>query len=138
MLEAAKVQGLREVRLIEAAVAQGLRLAREAGREDPALQDAVWELLLEATNTLRCLPNRERGWLTASSRAHWPEYLRSAAEELAGTSVGSRRGAEAVARPAIASAGAIDRLDTILVCCRRRGAPTHGAMSVFSLAWPAA
>jgi len=115
------MQDLREVRLIEAAVAQGLRLAREAGREDPALRDAVWELLLEATNTLRCLPNRERGWLTATSRAHWPEYLRSTAEELAGTSVDSKRGAEAVVRPAIASAGAIDRLDTILVWLPQAG-----------------
>src|SRR3546814_6016097 len=49
----------------------GLRLARQAGREDPGLKEAVWELLLEAGETLSRLPNRERGWLSAASRAHW-------------------------------------------------------------------
>src|SRR3546814_9553304 len=56
---------------IEAAIAEGLRRAREAGRKDPTLRDAVWELLLEAGDTLGRLPNRERGWLTGASRAHW-------------------------------------------------------------------
>src|SRR3546814_18535576 len=59
---------------IEAAIAEGLRRAREAGRKDPTLRDAVWELLLEAGATLGRLPNRERGWLTGASRAHWPAF----------------------------------------------------------------
>src|SRR3546814_3300597 len=59
---------------IEAAIAEGLRRAREAGRKDPTLRDAVWELLLEAGDTLGRLPNRERGWLTGASRAHWPAF----------------------------------------------------------------
>src|SRR3546814_3989398 len=61
---------------IEAAIAEGLRRAREAGRKDPTLRDAVWELLLEAGDTLGRLPNRERGWLTGASRAHWPAFAR--------------------------------------------------------------
>ncbi len=121
MLEVAEALDLREVRLIEAAVTEGLRRAREAGREEPGLRDAVWELLLEATSTLRCLPNRERGWLTATSRAHWPEYLRSSAEELAGTADGSRQREGRAFRPAVASARAIDRLDTVLLWLPRAG-----------------
>lgn len=86
---------------LEAAVAAGLRLAREAGRDAPTLRDAVWELMLEAGDTLRRLPDRERGWLTAVARAHWPDQARSA-------------GADGDRRVAPASAAAIDRLDCLL------------------------
>src|SRR3546814_6713426 len=79
----------------------GLRLARQAGREDPGLKEAVWELLLEAGETLSRLPNRERGWLSGASRAHWPDYARSAA-------------AESRSRLPPASSEAIDRLDSVL------------------------
>lgn len=91
----------REIVRIEASVAAGLRLARQAGRDDPGLKDAVWELLLEAGETLSRLPNRERGWLTAASRAHWPDYARSVA-------------AESRSRLPPASSEAIDRLDSVL------------------------
>ena len=86
---------------VEAAVAEGLRLARQAGRDAPTLRDAVWELMLEAGDTLKRLPDRERGWLTAVARGHWPDYARSAAADAGG-------------RPAPASAAAIDRLDCLL------------------------
>lgn len=95
-----------ERRRLEAAVAAGLEQARENGCSAPKLRDAVWALLLEAADTLRRLPNRERGWLTAASRSHWPDYLRSAAEELAGGA--------AAARTAPAPPAAVDRLDTVL------------------------
>ena len=96
---------------IEAAIAEGLRLARQAGRRDPTLRDAVWELLLEAGDTLRRLPNKEHGWLTGASRAHWPDYARETAAELYGAVGGAAR-----ERPRLgpASAAAIDRLDTVL------------------------
>lgn len=94
-----------EKRRLDAAIAWGLKRARQAGKQSPGLRDAVWELLLEAGNTLRCLPDRERGWLSAASRSHWPDYLRSAAGEVAGSA--TRRG------PACAEA--IDRLDNVLL-----------------------
>ena len=90
-----------ELARIDAAVAEGLRRAREAGRKEPTLRDAVWELLLEAGDTLSRLPNRERGWLTAASRAHWPDYARSAA-------------ADPRMQLPPASGAAIDRLDSVL------------------------
>jgi len=86
---------------IDAAVAEGLHRARQAGHEAPTLRDAVWELLLEAGDTLRRLPNREHGWLTAASRAHWPDFARSAA-------------ADSRMRLPPASGAAIDRLDSVL------------------------
>ena len=96
---------------IEAAIAEGLCLARQAGRQDPTLRDAVWELLLEAGDTLRRLPNKERGWLTAASRAHWPDYARSSAVELQ-SAIGGAAGERPRLSPA--STEAIDRLDTVL------------------------
>lgn len=90
-----------ELQRIDAAVAAGLLRAMQAGRAAPRLQDAVWELLLEAGDTLRRLPNRERGWLTAASRAHWPDFV-------------SAEAAGAPPRPAAAEGAAIDRLDTVL------------------------
>jgi len=92
---------------LEEAVAEGLKRAGQAGLEAPALRNAVWELLQEAGDTLKRLPDRERGWLTAATRAHWPDYLREAAGA-APDSQGTRP------RPAPASAAAIDRLDTVL------------------------
>lgn len=86
---------------MEAAVAEGLRLARSAGRSDPTLRDAVWELLLEAGDTLRRLPNREQGWLTAA-RAHWPDQL-------------SGSGGDSRLRLPPARRDAIDRLDGVLL-----------------------
>jgi Domain of unknown function (DUF6362) len=100
---------------LEAAIAAGLEGARETGGSAPRLRDAVWTLLLEAGDTLRRLPNRERGWLTAASRSHWPDYLRSAAEELAGGA--------AAARTAPAQPAAIDRLDTVLAWLAYVGGP---------------
>ena len=41
----------------------GLRLAQEAGVTDPTVNDAVWELMLEATETLKRLPDKERRWV---------------------------------------------------------------------------
>src|SRR3546814_12823616 len=75
-------------------------LACEAGRKDPTQRDAVWELPLEAGDTLGRWPNRERGWLTGASRAHWPAF----ASVLTG---------ETNLRPSPPSGAAIDRLDSV-------------------------
>jgi len=86
---------------IDAAVAEGLRRAQHAGCAAPRLQDAVWELLLEAGDTLSRLPDRERGWLTAASRGHWPDFLNEGTEA-------------ARVRRSPTGGAAIDRLDTVL------------------------
>lgn len=65
---------------LPAIVAHGHRLARENGCEGSRLRDAVWELLVEAFETLRTLPDRERGWLLAAERAHHPEVVVEDAE----------------------------------------------------------
>ncbi|WP_193370900.1 DUF6362 family protein [Pelagibius marinus] len=79
------------------------------------MRDAVWELLLEAADTLRRLPNREQGWLTAAARAHWPDYVRNTAEEFAGAVGSAGRQTAPVLRPTPARAEAIDRMDTVLL-----------------------
>ncbi|MGF1594784.1 MAG: hypothetical protein ACFCUW_16000 [Kiloniellaceae bacterium] len=104
-----------ELRRIEAAVRHGLHLAAEAGRESPGLRDAVWELLLEAGDTLKRLPDRERGWLTAATRAHWPDSLSGVGEVLIGGAPGgATAGTGPARRPGPAGGEAIDRLDTVL------------------------
>lgn len=135
MGEGAKLVDSRESLRIDAAVAEGLHLARQAGREHPTLRDAVWELLLEAADTLRRLPNRERGWLTGAARAHWPDYVRNTAEEFAGA-VGADRGGQAELRPTPASAAAIDRMDTVLLWLPRAGGtnPKRDVAILFGLA----
>jgi hypothetical protein len=115
MAEAGAVAKGQERLRIEAAVAEGLRLAREAGQAEPGLRDAVWELLMEAADTLRRLPNREQGWLTAAARAHWPDYVRSTAEEFAGAVGRAGRESSPALRPTPARAEAIDRMDTVLL-----------------------
>ena len=56
-------------------VAHGYRLAVENGREEPKLRDAVWELLIEAFETLNALPDQEITWLLAGERAHHPQVM---------------------------------------------------------------
>lgn len=118
--EGAAVEG-KERLLIDTAVSEGLRLARQAGCAEPTLRDAVWELLLEAADTLRRLPNRERGWLTGAARAHWPDYVRNTAEEFAGAVGADRSTRQSSLRPSPATAEAIDRMDTVLMWLPQAG-----------------
>lgn len=62
---------------------QGYQLARMNGTDEPIVQDAIWELLVEMVGTLRRMPDRERRWLTNSLRSQHPETLCSQAEEFA-------------------------------------------------------
>jgi hypothetical protein len=110
MAEAARRDGEsvgREVWRSERAVAHGLKLATAGGKAAPTLRDVVWELLLEAGGTLKRLPDRERGWLTAAARAHWPGSLSDAVGETAVADTTRLRLGPA-------SAEAIDHLDTVL------------------------
>lgn len=93
---------------VKRAVEHGLYLAELAGRQNPTLRDGVWELLMEAADTLKRQPNRERGWLTASSRVHWPEMVRE-------FDAGHQRQAAGCPRLLPASAAAIDRMDEVLL-----------------------
>lgn len=95
-------------RRVKLAIEHGLVLAEAAGRQSPSLKDGVWELLMEAADTLKRQPNRERGWLTASSRAHWPEMVRDLEVGCGGTVARH-------ARKLPASAAAIDRMDEVLL-----------------------
>ena len=107
----------RTVLRMRMAIAHGRRLAAQAGRAEPSLKDAVWELLVEAADTLKRQPNRERGWLTASSRAHWPAFVRDIEAEVAAP----QRREPGPARYAAASAGAIDRMDMVLAWLSHAG-----------------
>lgn len=93
---------------VKLALEHGLYLAEMAGRQNPTLRDGVWELLMEAADTLKRLPNREKGWLTASSRAHWPEMVRE-------FDSGTRCRGAGGPRLLPASAEAIDRMDEVLL-----------------------
>lgn len=114
----------------------GLRLAKEAGRAQPNLKDAVWELLLEAADTLKRLPNRERGWLTARSRSHWPEFVRNLDDAFDGAAGRGARAAALRLRPAAASAEAIDRMDVVLLWLSHVGGakPQRDLAVLFGLA----
>ena len=114
----------------------GLRLAEEAGRVRPSLRDAVWELLLEAADTLKRLPNRERGWLTARSRSHWPEFARNLDDAFDGAAGQGARATPLRLRPAAASAEAIDRMDVVLLWLSHVGGtkPQRDLAVLFGLA----
>lgn len=118
------------------ALKHGLRLAEEAGRAQPSLKDAVWELLMEAADTLKRLPNRERGWLTATSRAHWPAIVRDVEESFNGAAGKGPRDSTVRYNRAPATADAIDRMDVVLVWLVHAGGrkPQRDVAVLFGLA----
>lgn len=118
------------------ALKHGLRLAKEAGRAQPSLKDAVWELLMEAADTLARLPNRERGWLTATSRAHWPAIVRDVEEVFNDAAGKGPRGSAVRYNQAPATAEAIDRMDVVLVWLVHAGGrkPQRDVAVLFGLA----
>ncbi len=62
---------------------QGYQLARMNGIDEPIMQDAIWQLLVEMVDTLKRMPDRERRWLVNSLRCRHPETLCTQAEEFA-------------------------------------------------------
>lgn len=95
----------------------GLELAAKAGHPDPRLGDAVWELILEAMETLRRLPDREIGWLKSAERSHMPDMIRKLVEEFGAEVEHIAMGEgprETVVHPGPPSKGAIDRAEIVL------------------------
>lgn len=70
----------REVEESRKALSEGLAICRAEGVHEPSLRVVVWRLLQDASETLARLPDRERGWLLSTSRAMWPEVVRTAQE----------------------------------------------------------
>ncbi len=55
-------------------------MSEEAGTTEPIVRDAVWELLIEAADTLTRLSDRERRWLGSGTRSFWPQTVRACGE----------------------------------------------------------
>ncbi len=91
----------------------GLRLARARGLAEPGPREAVWELLVEAAETLARLPDRERRWLTSGTRSSHPDVVHDLVEVFA-AAVGRGGWDRTRVRPAPPSPGAISRLDRVL------------------------
>lgn len=104
----------REAARMKAALDYGYALARDAGREEPTVRDAVWELLVEAADTLKRLPDHELRWFRQGERSNWPQIVRQFADEFA-TAV-ARGGAWDEVRVSLGppTAGAISRLDEVM------------------------
>ncbi len=100
-------------------IAHGERLARDTGLKDPTQRDAVWELLVEAFETLRSLPDRERGWLLSCERSHHPDVLIENVElaeweeTLDALSLGEKLKVVGEVKPTPGH-GAIDRMDEVI------------------------
>ena len=100
-------------------ITHGYRLARDNGCAEPAQRDAVWELLVEAFDTLRSLPDRERGWLLACERSHHPDVLienielAEWEETLDALSLGEKLKVMGDVKPKPGH-GAIDRMDEVI------------------------
>ncbi len=93
-------------------MAAGTALARDHGVADPGLEAVAWELLLEAADTLKRLPDRERGWLATCDRSAWPSVLIEQAERWANAVAQGGWDAMTV-HPGPPSAAAIQRMDTL-------------------------
>lgn len=104
----------------------GLRMCAEAGKAEPTVADAVWELLIEAADTLKRLPDRERRWLASGTRSSWPRAIREYGEAFAAAVASGGRWEPMSAGLAPPSAGAIGRLETVmewLIGASRRSPP---------------
>ncbi|WP_041793629.1 hypothetical protein [Pararhodospirillum photometricum] len=98
-------------------IAHGLTLARDAGVIDPTPEAAVWELLVEAADTLRRLPDQERAWLLSCERCQWPEVVRTQAERWANAvAAGGWEGMKT--RPGPPTREAISRMDALFEVAR--------------------
>lgn len=95
-------------------VEHGRVLAIEAGRQEPTLRDAIWELMMEAAATLRRLPDREIGWLKAAERSNMPEYLHEREEIFAAAVARGGQYEAPKVRMGPPDAAAIDRMDAML------------------------
>ena len=92
----------------------GLRMCAEAGKAEPTVADAVWELLIEAADTLKRLPDRERRWLASGTRSSWPQAIREYGETFAAAVGRGGRWEPMSAGLGPPSPGAIGRLETVM------------------------
>lgn len=60
---------------IRAVLDAGRALCEADGIEVPAMADIIWRLFREGADTLRRLPDRERGWLASGNRTAWPDIV---------------------------------------------------------------
>ncbi len=118
------------------AVLVGLRMCEEAGKAEPAVRDAVWELLVEAADTLKRLPDRERRWLRSGTFSSWPRTVRDYGEAFAAAVARGGRWETATAALAPPPAGAVGRLEIVMQWLAGAGgrAPRRETNVVFALA----
>jgi len=95
-----------------ALIAAGTNRARDNGASNPDPDAVTWELLMEAADTLKRLPDREKGWLTMCDRAAWPTVLQEQGDRWAAAVANGRWNAMRV-RPGPPAAAAIERMDTL-------------------------
>lgn len=113
---------------IEAALEWGRKLCRENDVQ-PTLGLIIWELMMEAAETLRAMPDRERGWLYSAGRSSMPDFLRDVGTDYADF--------EAEARPAVPRADQVSRMEEVLSWFeffRGKGRRRRDLQVVFSLA----
>ena len=93
----------------------GLRMSEQAGVVDPSTEDAVWELMLEAADTLKRLPDGERRWLRSGTHSSWPGTLREHDEVFAAAV--SQGGRWEPMSPGLSpsSSGAIARFEIVIL-----------------------
>jgi hypothetical protein len=111
---------------MSAIVDHGAALARFNGVTNPTPEDGAWELLIEAADTLRRLPDRERAWLVSAERCAWPPMLKEQAERWAeAVNAGGWRDFQDP-RPGPPEKAAIDRMDVVLAALTGLDRPLDG------------
>jgi len=93
----------------------GMRIAEEAGISNPSVRDAVWELLAEAADTLKRLPDRERRWLRPGSYSSWPQALREIGNACEIDDVKSHKWEPVAANRAPPTSGAVGRREVVML-----------------------
>ena len=114
----------------------GRRLAEEAGIAEPTKQHAVWEILMEAADTLKRLPDHEWRWLNSGTRAYWPDTLREYSETFAAAVARGGRWEEMAPTVPPSSPESIARLEIAMEWLRHAGgrSPRRNTGVVFALA----
>lgn len=104
------------------ALAKGWEILESEGFRKPNLQQVIWRLMVEAVETLKRLPDRERSWLRCNERSIWPELARPSEEcraveweiEIEQIQLVRSRDNMAPPRLAISDPSAIDRMLVVL------------------------
>lgn len=62
------------------ALQEGEDILRQEGLPRPPLKLIIWRLLQDAVETLKRMPDRERGWLSSAARSAWPAVVHTSQE----------------------------------------------------------